>query len=129
MLHKAHLAPASRYSEDIDLVLVGDRPAGHIKKALTRVLHPLLGKPNESVIATVTLAVRNLAAKSKLIRSTYIYDPHSKEGAMAKLKVEVWSYALDEMLGTKLRALNTGGTCSTCGELGTHRKRRAPVFG
>lgn len=34
MLHKAHLAPASRYSEDIDLVLVGDRPAGHIKKAL-----------------------------------------------------------------------------------------------
>ena len=89
VLHKAHLAPASRYSEDIDLVLVGDRPAGHIKKALTRVLHPLLGKPNESVIATVTLAVRNLAAKSKLIRSTYIYDPHSKEGAMAKLKIEV----------------------------------------
>lgn len=135
VLHKAHLAPASRYSEDIDLVLVGVRPAGHIKKALTRVLHPLLGKPNESVIATVTLAVRNLAAKSKLIRSTYIYDPHSKEGAMAKLKievninereslfplvpvkvevptgtggvreVEVLSYDLDEMLGTKLRAL------------------------
>jgi predicted nucleotidyltransferase component of viral defense system len=135
VLHKAHLAPASRYSEDIDLVLIGDRPAGHIKKALTRVLHPLLGKPNESVTATVTLAVRNLAAKSKLIRSTYIYDPYSKEGAMAKLKAEVninervslfplvpveievpagtggvrkvvvVSYDLDEMLGTKLRAL------------------------
>ena len=44
-------------------------------------LHPLLGKPNESAIAMVTLAVRNLVAKSKLIRSTYIYDPHSKEGA------------------------------------------------
>ncbi|KAF0102959.1 MAG: hypothetical protein FD187_1754 [bacterium] len=135
VLHKAHLVPASRYSEDIDLVLVGDRPAGHIKKALTRVLHPLLGKPNESVIATVTLAVRNLAAKSKLLRSIYVYDPQSKEGAMAKLKVEVninerkslfplvpveievptgtggarkvevMSYDLDEMLGTKLRAL------------------------
>ena len=43
VLHKGHLAPASRYSEDIDLVLVGDRPSPHIKKALTRVLRPILG--------------------------------------------------------------------------------------
>jgi predicted nucleotidyltransferase component of viral defense system len=42
VLHKGHLAPAGRYSEDIDLVRVGDRPASHLKKALTRVLHPLL---------------------------------------------------------------------------------------
>jgi predicted nucleotidyltransferase component of viral defense system len=41
VLHKGHLAPASRYSEDIDLVLVGDRPSSHIKKALTRVLWPV----------------------------------------------------------------------------------------
>ena len=47
VLHKGHLAPASRYSEDIDLVLVGDRPKGHIKRALNRVLHPLLGEPTE----------------------------------------------------------------------------------
>jgi predicted nucleotidyltransferase component of viral defense system len=26
VLHKGHLSPASRYSEDIDLVLVGSRP-------------------------------------------------------------------------------------------------------
>src|SRR5437773_7890362 len=26
LLHKVHLAPASRYSEDIDLVVFGDRP-------------------------------------------------------------------------------------------------------
>jgi predicted nucleotidyltransferase component of viral defense system len=31
VLHKGHLAPASRYSEDIDLVKVSDRPAAHIK--------------------------------------------------------------------------------------------------
>jgi predicted nucleotidyltransferase component of viral defense system len=30
VLHKVHLAPATRYSEDIDLVLVGDRPISHI---------------------------------------------------------------------------------------------------
>jgi len=29
VLHKVHLAPAARYSEDIDLVAVGDRPGGH----------------------------------------------------------------------------------------------------
>lgn len=34
VLHKVHLAPASRYSEDIDLVIVGDRPEQHIQMAL-----------------------------------------------------------------------------------------------
>lgn len=135
VLHKAHLAPASRYSEDIDLVLVGDRPAGHIKRALTRVLAPLLGAPTESVSTNVRLTVRNLVAKSTIIRSTYTYDPTSNDAALAHLKVEVntnekknffplvpvkvrvpdagggirdvevVSYDLDEMLGTKLRAL------------------------
>lgn len=135
VLHKGHLAPASRYSEDIDLVRVGNRPAAHIKKALTRVLMPILGKPSESVFTTITLAVRNLAMKSRIIRSTYLYDPSSPTGALAELKIEVnvnetrslyplvpitidvphdeggtrpltvWSYDLDEMLGTKMRAL------------------------
>jgi len=135
VLHKGHLAPASRYSEDIDLVLVGTRPPAHIKKALHRVLRPLLDKPSESVFAEIQLAVRNLVAKSKIIRTTYTYDPLSSEAALAQLKVEVnvnenrsfyplvpievqvpdgaggvrpvpvVSYDLDEMLGTKLRAL------------------------
>src|SRR5436309_15957764 len=30
LLHKVHLAPPARYSEDIDLVVVGTRPAEHI---------------------------------------------------------------------------------------------------
>jgi predicted nucleotidyltransferase component of viral defense system len=135
VLHKGHLAPASRYSEDIDLVRVGDRPPAHIKKALTRVLIPILGEPSESVFTTITLAVRNLAMKSRIIRSTYLYDPSSSTGALAELKIEVnvnetqslyplvpiaidvphdeggtrplavRSYDLDEMLGTKMRAL------------------------
>ncbi len=135
VLHKGHLAPAGRYSEDIDLVRVGDRPASHLKKALARVLRPLLGEPSESIYTSITLAVRNLALKSKIIRSTYIYDPWSPEATFAKLKIEVninetqslyplvpvtieapngeggattlsvRSYDLDEMLGTKMRAL------------------------
>ena len=135
VLHKGHLAPASRYSEDIDLVLVSDRKPGHIKKALARVLQPLLGAPTESLLTDVTLTVRNLALRSKILRSTYHYDPNSSSGAMGALKVEVNvseresfyplvqvsidvpeggtmqrlvqvpSYDLDEMLGTKLSAL------------------------
>jgi len=135
VLHKGHLAPARRYSEDIDLVLVGDRPASHIKRALVRVLQPILGAPTESFLTDVRLAVRNLAMKSKILRSTYTYDPYSQEATLAHLKIEVnvnenrslypvvpmsilvpndnaephavqvQSYDLDEMLGTKLRAL------------------------
>ena len=134
VLHKGHLAPASRYSEDIDLVLVTERPPAHIKKALARVLAPLLGSPTESVLTDIQLAVRNLVAKSKIIRTTYTYDPHSTEATFSHLKVEVnvnenrslyplvpveltvpdamttrqvsvVSYDLDEMLGTKIRAL------------------------
>jgi predicted nucleotidyltransferase component of viral defense system len=33
LLHKVHLAPASRYSEDIDLVVYGDSQEEHIKKS------------------------------------------------------------------------------------------------
>lgn len=135
VLHKGHLVPASRYSEDIDLVLTGDRPAAHIKKALARVLAPLLGKPSTSVLTHIHLAVRNRVAKSEIIRTTYTYNPYSSEAALAQLKIEVniserqsfyplvpieitipddkgairqvsvVSYDLDEMLGTKLRAL------------------------
>src|SRR5258706_10093478 len=71
VLRKGHLAPASRYSEDIDLVLVGTRPPSHIKKALHRALKPILNTPSESVLADIQLAVRNLVAKSKILRSTY----------------------------------------------------------
>jgi len=56
VLHKVHLAPASRYSEDIDLVVVGERPEGHIRKTLMRVLRPVLGKEKASAWATLRLA-------------------------------------------------------------------------
>jgi Nucleotidyl transferase AbiEii toxin, Type IV TA system len=73
VLHKSHLQPASRYSEDIDLVLVGERPGNHIEKALKRLLRPLLGKPAESFATDVRLAIRNLVMKSKIIRQQYVY--------------------------------------------------------
>lgn len=134
VLHKGHLAPSSRYSEDIDLVLVANRSHKGIREDLTAALYPLLGRPVESLETTVRLAVRNLVSKSKIARLVYRYSPASHMAALADLKVEVnlneqkalypltsvgidvpspsgpvktivKSYDLDEMLGTKLRAL------------------------
>jgi hypothetical protein len=134
VLHKVHLAPASRYSEDIDLVLVGDRPIDHITKALVRVLTPLLGPPRRSLIVPIQLSVRNAIQPSKVQRIVFAYEPTFSPPAEMTIKVEVnyserdpfysivdlpyhptlgglerpvtlRSYDLDEMLGTKMRAL------------------------
>ncbi|PNG50227.1 MULTISPECIES: nucleotidyl transferase AbiEii/AbiGii toxin family protein [unclassified Variovorax] len=135
VLHKGHLAPASRYSEDIDLVLTAKRSRSGISADIATALKPLLGEPSEVVRTTVTLAVRNFLSKSEIARVTYVYGPTSLLAAQAKLKIEVNlneqtslyplttvpiemplagggvgsvlvpSYDLDEMLGTKLRAL------------------------
>lgn len=137
VLHKGHLAPAARYSEDIDLVLVeAKRSRRGIWLDIADALEPLLGRPTESVVSNVRLFVRNLAAKSKIARLEYVYAPTDTSQAQAKLKVEinlnenrplypltpvtmvvpteqaggtrtvdVVSYDIDEMLGTKLRAL------------------------
>lgn len=64
VLHKVHLAPAARYSEDIDLVAVGDRPEGHV-------LRPVLGRERSSVWDSVQLAVRNAAKPSRILRCVY----------------------------------------------------------
>jgi len=134
VLHKIHLAPAARYSEDIDLVLVGDRPEAHVQKALRRVLEPVLGAPRFSLFEDVKLTVRNLVLPSRVLRQEYRYTPLAGPTEM-KVKIEVncnerrpffdlvdlaqplapvvgygetvtiRSYDVDEMLGTKMRAL------------------------
>lgn len=134
VLHKVHLAPASRYSEDIDLVLVTDRDIGHIRKALARVLRPVLGVPSLDVLGTIRLAVRNAVLPSSIAQMKFVYSPTTPPPARMTVKVEVnlsepepfyqivdlpyhpplaeldapvrlRSYDLDEMLGTKMRAL------------------------
>lgn len=135
VLHKLHTAPAARYSEDVDLVAVGDRPSGHINRALRRVLGPIMGgPPATNVVAQLQLAVRNLAKPSRIIRLEWEYAPTAEPQMSMKLKVEVnvtervsyyplvsapftpplpegaravhvVTYDVNEMLGTKMRAL------------------------
>ena len=134
LLHKVHLAPPSRYSEDIDLVVIGDRPETHVRKALNRVLHDVLGTPKLSVWEDIKLAIRNTVKPSRVLRMTYAIPSLMEPGINMEVVVEanvtertphrpvikipfeypfrdatistqVNGYDLNEMLGTKLRAL------------------------
>lgn len=117
-LHKLFLAPAARYSEDIDLVQIKAEPFGAIIDIIREQLL-FLGKPR---------------IKQKEHNNTIVYSIQSEEDVPIKLKIEVntrehfsvyglqnvpmtleseWengealipTYRLDELLATKLRAL------------------------
>lgn len=135
LLHKVHLAPASRYSEDIDLVVIGDRPDEHVRKAINRVLLGVLGRPTSSAWQAVKLAVRNAVKPSKVLRVIYrvpsVADPRGTplevviEANVTERKsyrpisllpfsylfrdemvaTTVNGFEIHEMLGTKMRAL------------------------
>ena len=135
LLHKIYLAPASRYSEDIGLVVFGDRPEDHIKKAIRRALTESLGRPTNSAWENVKLAVRNAVRPSRVLRLTY-HVPSQSDPAGKPLEIVVEAnvtertphreiakirfahsfrgvdvsttlnaFDIDEMLGTKMRAL------------------------
>src|SRR5258708_27168162 len=88
LLHKVHLAPPCRYSEDIDLVVFGDRPEAHIRKALRRVLTEVLGDPTASAWKAVRLAVRNAVKPSRVLRMTYSVRSVSEPGSTLEMAVE-----------------------------------------
>jgi predicted nucleotidyltransferase component of viral defense system len=134
LLHKVHLRPAARYSEDIDLVVVGDRPEEHIRRALRRVLSDVLGAPTTSAWDTLGLAIRNVVKPSRVFRMTFTVPSAGEPGSSLTIVVEanvtertphrpvvnipfefpfrgapvgalVNGYDIHEMLGTKMRAL------------------------
>lgn len=134
VLHKGHLAPAARYSEDLDLVLIKAMDKDELDAQLRRILAPVLGEPTDSAIADTWLTIRNVLKPSQILRTRYQYMPLGLRYPMT-VKVEVnlneqrslfpfmevqlalldddgelahcsaRSYDIHEMLGTKLRAL------------------------
>jgi predicted nucleotidyltransferase component of viral defense system len=134
LLHKVHLAPPARYSEDIDLVVVGTRPEEHIRRAVRRVLTEVLGNPKASVWDNLVLALRNTVKPSRVLRMTYSIPSIIEPGRMLDIVVEanvterkphrsvveipfsfpfrdksiqtrIKGYDIHEMLGTKMRAM------------------------
>lgn len=120
-LHKLHLAPAARYSEDIDLVQRRPGPIGPTFDRLRAALDPWLGTPRRVL-------------KEGRVNLIYRFDSEGMPSRPLRVKIEInsrehfcllgwenrpfavrtdWfqgeaaitTFALDELMGTKLRAL------------------------
>lgn len=120
-LYKLHLKPAARYSEDIDLVQTRAEPAGPTMEALRQILDPWLGKPQwKQTEGRVTFVHRFNSEDSPPITLRLKVEINSREHfafyGFKQIPFRVSSrwfegscnintYELDELLGTKLRAL------------------------
>lgn len=120
-LYKLHLKPAARYSEDIDLVQMRAEPAGPMMDALREVLDPWLGKPQwKQTEGRVTFNYRfesedpmPVSLRLKVEVNTrehftghgFQHLPFSVSSRWFEGACNITTYDLDELLGTKLRAL------------------------
>jgi predicted nucleotidyltransferase component of viral defense system len=120
-LYKLHLRPAARYSEDIDLVQVVGGPIGPLLKEIHAALDPWLGEPRwKQGEGRVTLVYRfesegppALPVKLKVEINTRehftVFGHRDRRFEVASRWVSgtagILTYELDELLGTKLRAL------------------------
>ena len=120
-LYKLHLKPAARYSEDIDLVQIKAEPAGPMMAALREVLDPWLGKPRwKQTEGRVTFVYRfdsedapPVTLKLKVEINTrehftvygFTQIPFVVSSRWFEGSCEIGTYELNELLGTKLRAL------------------------
>jgi predicted nucleotidyltransferase component of viral defense system len=121
ILHKVHFAPARRYSEDLDLVQIEAGPIGPIFDAVKETLSPLLGKPKRDVgpgVATLTYTVPSESGPPPALRikveintrEHFAVEPYDRlEFAVASRwftgACRVTTFSLNELLGTKMRAL------------------------
>lgn len=120
-LYKLHLTPAPRYSEDIDLVQTRAEPIGATLDRLRARLDPWLGAPKRTLNqGRVTLLYRFTSEDAEPLPLRLKVEINSREHfsvlGLESRPFEVSSrwfsgtasistYTLDELLGTKLRAL------------------------
>lgn len=120
-LNKLYLHPASRYSEDLDFVQLEAGPIGPVLNELRDALDPWLGEPRwERKVASVKLRYSYEAdttpARPMKVKIEINTREHLSALGLARLPVSVdndWysgradvtTFALDELLATKLRAL------------------------
>jgi len=120
-LYKLHLRPAARYSEDIDLVQVRAEPIDETLDLLRGALDRWLGTPQRKLKdGRVNLIYRfdsdDIPPKKLRLKIEINSREHFSELGLVRLPFEVdsqWfrgnadvtTFAVDELLGTKLRAL------------------------
>ncbi len=118
-LNKLFFAKPTRYSEDIDLVQIRGEPIGQVSELLRKELDPFLGKPSrDSSYGRITFTYRLIGEdgrplKLKLEINTrehfsvlgFLDKPFSSSSSLHSGEVIIRTYNLEELLGTKLRAL------------------------
>ncbi len=120
-LHKLHLHPAARYSEDIDLVQVRAEPIGETLDLVRATLDPWLGTPRRKLKeGRVNLVYRFAAEGEPLLKLRLKIEINSREHftelGLARVpyavesrwftgEANVTTFEIAELLGTKLRAL------------------------
>jgi len=120
-LHKLFLNPPSRYSEDVDLVQINSGAIGPVMDSIHQALDGFLGTPKRKQAEdSVTLVYRTdseippvVPLKLKVEINTrehfsvlgYREEPFSVDSRWFSGNCKITTYNLDELLGTKLRAL------------------------
>lgn len=120
-LYKLYLLPPARYSEDIDLVQVTAAPIGPVLDLLRKLLDSWLGKPKRSrsegrvtllySFQTETIPPVRMRLKVEINSrehfSVYGFEhrPFRVSSRWFSGEATIQTYTLDELLGTKLRAL------------------------
>jgi predicted nucleotidyltransferase component of viral defense system len=117
-LNKLFIKPAARYSEDIDLVQLKEQPIGETINAIRSALH-WLGEPQRKLtersakIIYRFTTIDNVTRKLKIeINTTEHFRMHELERVSLGVKnpwftgeAAIITYNLNELIGTKLRAL------------------------
>jgi predicted nucleotidyltransferase component of viral defense system len=120
-LHKLFLTRAGRYSEDIDLVQVGQGPIGPALDSIRGVLDPWLGAPRRNQGAgrvtmlyrfeTTSKPVQKMRLKVEINTREHfaVFGFHRQSLAVENPwfsgNAQIRTYQIEELLGTKLRAL------------------------
>ena len=120
-LHKVFMPPANRYSEDIDLVQGKSGPIGPILDAIRSVIDPWLGEPKRTNGPGVMHLVYGYQTELPPVRKMKLkIEINTREHFVVLKKVSrpfsvntrwfsgasnLQTYQLEELLGTKMRAL------------------------
>lgn len=120
-LHKLHLRPPGRYSEDLDFVQVRAGPIGPVLTALRAALDPWLGKAKyKAGEGRATLLYRFVAEGAEAVpmrlkveintREHFAvlpmrHEPFAVDSRWFRGQARILTFSPEELLGTKLRAL------------------------
>lgn len=120
-LYKLYFTPAARYSEDIDLVQIHSESIGEMMDKMRSILDPWLGEPKRDFKeGRVNLIYRidsedappvklrlkiEINTREHFVEGDRTTVPFTVDNTWFRGTAEISTFTLDELLGSKLRAL------------------------